>query len=276
MRTATRGDGIISLTPSETLEPIEPNTQADSVVSELASSIMHPAIHKILQSKQSFGLLVCHPEQGYIQIRGHTVNPLQAMQRGTGEVLMQCAMASSGVSEMAGQFQICTRVACTDRNSANARAEEMVLDARGPAWNSMQCHCEVHKTANTLTRTLDHIIPDQIRGMLHTSLSLRRYASGMPQFRAALKAEINARLQILEGATPAEALAYRERCIDLFVSGSGSLARSVLLLRLPNGDWTDPQLSSILCAARWTHSRQNSDMQAVAIRLIMGVGSSPS
>eukprot|EP00971_Amphidinium_carterae_P024478 482618-Amphidinium_carterae.1 len=64
----------------------------------------------------------------------------------------------------------------------------------------------------------------------------------MPLFRAALKAEVTERLQIMVGiASPASVL-FRQECIQLFLPGCSNLVRKMLLLRLPNGNWEDDQV----------------------------------
>ena len=164
MRTSTRGESqALGLGAEDQEEPVEP-IEGHALITGLSTSIRHTAISKILQSRHSFGMLVKDAD-GHIHIKGHTVTPLQAMQRGTGEVLMQCLLSSSGVSEAAGRFKLCSRLASTDRNGANNRAEHLMIDMRGGPWRSLQHHCEVHKTANTLNRTLDHLLPEQVRGM---------------------------------------------------------------------------------------------------------------
>eukprot|EP00971_Amphidinium_carterae_P176124 3491274-Amphidinium_carterae.1 len=89
---------------------------------------------------------------GMLHLYGATVNPLQCLQRGTAEVLAKALQGSSAVSQQASLFQVQTRIACTDRASANSRAEILVTQEKGGQWQSLQHHCEVHKTAGSFKR----------------------------------------------------------------------------------------------------------------------------
>eukprot|EP00971_Amphidinium_carterae_P055270 1089447-Amphidinium_carterae.1 len=122
-----------------------------AVTSALAASVRHSAICKTLQSRQTFGMLLRH-DGSMLHLYGATVNPLQCLQRGTAEVLAKALQGSSAVSQHAGLFQIQTRIACTDRASANSRAESLVTQEKGGEWQSLQHHCEVHKTAGSFKR----------------------------------------------------------------------------------------------------------------------------
>ena len=49
---------------------------------------------------------------------------------------------------------------------------------------------------------------------------------------------MRARLKIMHGRPPADAIKYKERVFDLFfTSGGNALVKQVLLAGLPNGDW---------------------------------------
>ena len=65
----------------------------------------------------------------------------------------------------------------------------------------------------------------------------------MTRFRAALRAEIDSRLEVLNGNPPAEAIAYKKRVMRLFVShGSAVATRRALLALCPNGEWRAPKV----------------------------------
>eukprot|EP00971_Amphidinium_carterae_P046258 910497-Amphidinium_carterae.1 len=192
-----------------------------AVTTALSATVRHSAICKTLQSRQSFGMLLQH-HTGMIHFFGATVNALQCMQRGTAEVLAKALQASSAVSESSRHFQVHTRIACTDRASANTRAELLVIQERGGLWQSLQHHCEVHKTAGSFKRVFDQLLRPHITGLLHLSLSLR-YGSGMPLFRAALKAEVRERLQVMVGTPSPESVLFRQECIQLFLPGCSNL-----------------------------------------------------
>eukprot|EP00971_Amphidinium_carterae_P352749 6492721-Amphidinium_carterae.6 len=203
-------------------------------VGKAFGNVKDSVITKILQSKQSYGM-VCRTDVGCLGILGETPNPLQCMEKGTAEVLSTCLEQSSGVSPWSGEFRAKARVACTDMNGANIKSEKHTGDGR-EQWARMQAFCEVHHTSRTFVKSFDKVLANDVRGMLHTALSLR-YATGMATFRRCLKSIIKEKLRIMDGCPSLSSLRYREACLDVFVPEKGNLLKKTLLWMLPNGNW---------------------------------------
>ena len=76
-----------------------------------------------------------------------------------------------------------------------------------------------------------------ISGMIRTALAVR-CGAGMQRFRKCMSEEVASRLEILNGAPPLSAVAYKRKLLQIFVRHGASVATKRLLLWLaPNGDW---------------------------------------
>eukprot|EP00971_Amphidinium_carterae_P175668 3481791-Amphidinium_carterae.2 len=191
---------------------------------------------KILQVRQSYGMLV-EVDKGLVKVIGRAVVPLSVMQRTSADVLLGCFLQHGGPSPLSKQFGLCCRVTCSDKASYNLRCERQMGAMRG-GWPHLGTTCEIHATATTYGKTLDGLVPLHVSSMIHAALSLQG-ASALQLFRRCLRAEVRQRLVILQGCLSKEASEHRCSCLELFHSSGAphSMVSSMLLSRLPNGDW---------------------------------------
>ena len=205
-----------------------------------ASGVVAPrldgAVLKFLQSRQRFGMLL-QSSIGLIKLFGTFNVPLQILERTTAGVIKQALVENAAVSPWANRFQCKVRASCTDRAPENYLAEQAIVQEREGEW--LYCHtdCEVHKTATCFQKTFAALLPDQISGLLHLSLSLQK-GSSLTLFRQALRTVIRTRLVILQGAPSPASERHRQACLDLFMRDSSTnFTQRVLLVALPNGNW---------------------------------------
>lgn len=195
---------------------------------------------KILQTIQQGGM-VFKVRGEYVVVLVSTLCPLQVLDNGTGAVLHAAQLRNSGATRASSSFAQRCRLACTDRNSANSVAERLVAEDRGAPWKRLQTFCEVHMTATAHEKTFS-LMPENIHGMIHCALALQT-GSAMARFRACLREEVASRFEVRYGSPPMEAVQYKKRIFQLFVSHGSQLAmRRVFLALCPNGDWRSPRV----------------------------------
>eukprot|EP00971_Amphidinium_carterae_P117278 2323118-Amphidinium_carterae.2 len=90
-------------------------------------------VTKILQSRQTFGLLV-KDEQGFFHIVGQTVNSLQALESGAAEPLLSCLLRLSGATRWSEGFKFQARVTECDKAASNVKAD-LSLAGRASTWS---------------------------------------------------------------------------------------------------------------------------------------------
>ena len=195
-------------------------------------------VQKILQTIQQGGM-VFKVNGEYVLALMSTLCPLQVLDNGTGAVLHAAQSRCSGATRASSHFVHRLRMACTDRLGSNTLAERLLAEERGATWKRLQTYCEVHMTASAHEKTFA-LIPGNIQGMIRCALALQT-GSAMARFRACLRQEVASRFQVRYGAPPLEAVQYKKRVFQLFVSHGSKLAmRRVLLALCPNGDWRSP------------------------------------
>lgn len=245
MKVAMRGEGLLppghhegdASAPGSALTQASggvPTTLADSVL--LAGlSINKSGPQKLLQSRQECGML--------LRVGGATVAlvcpsicPLDVLERNTGTVLREALARGSAVSPAAVSFSQRMRAVCTDRGAPNFSAEKAITADRGPTWGHLHIECGVHKSSNAHERTFA-LVPENIRGMIHTALALRNGAA-MNVFRTCMRDEIRSRFVVKAGKATVEATEHKKFCLRLFCSHGAQLAaKRILLAAGPNGDW---------------------------------------
>eukprot|EP00971_Amphidinium_carterae_P347988 6490258-Amphidinium_carterae.2 len=191
---------------------------------------------KILQFHQAMGILV-EVNGRMVHFISDTVTPLQVMERANASVLQQCLLRQCAVSKASEQAQVQTRISCTDKGAYNLKCERDISNLRG-SWQHMGVHCDIHATSNAHHRTFEHLLPDQVVGLLHVALSVQ-LGSALSCFRSCLKTEIRQRLKVYRGHASAEARSHRAAILDLFMSDKGSTTQiqRLLMSKLPNGNW---------------------------------------
>eukprot|EP00971_Amphidinium_carterae_P140233 2778418-Amphidinium_carterae.2 len=111
-------------------------------------------VTKILQCRSAFAV-VLRTQHGFIQLCGHTISPLIALQRTSGENVKCALQLQSGASRWSDTFSLKTRVSNADGASSNCKADMLMLRERAPGWGLLAIQCEVRKTSNVFKRTLE-------------------------------------------------------------------------------------------------------------------------
>eukprot|EP00971_Amphidinium_carterae_P352704 6492709-Amphidinium_carterae.4 len=212
----------------------EEGTDCASLLS-LVNGAKDDVVTKILQCKQAFAMLV-KVGTSYLHVHGNTICPLQALARTSAENLMYCLQRLGASSMWSESFAMKTRLACSDRAASNLRAEELLVHSRTAGWALLSHHCEVHKTSSTIKRSIEAMLPAEVKGMLHTALAMRQSAS-MTVFRDCLTRHICKKLKVLQGSLGADAVEYRKSMLNIFCNGEDKLLERMILSTLPNGDW---------------------------------------
>jgi len=238
MLTTVRGDCVSGVDTQRPHVP-GPAPKVLQYVRHLESQVKSEAmVAKLLQTKQTSGMLVKLGDSSFAALIGETICPLQVMERTTAEVLRECLLRNSGASPWANSFFFKARAVCSDKAGSNARAERSIASDRGPSWATLLTPCDVHATSAVHKHAFHNLLPHHVSGMIHCALSLR-HGAAMTVFRTCLREVIRARLKIMQGGRlSAQALAYKNHIFQLFLSGgANALVKKVLLAGLPNGDW---------------------------------------
>eukprot|EP00971_Amphidinium_carterae_P226872 4499515-Amphidinium_carterae.3 len=193
---------------------------------------------KILQVRQSYGFMVL-VGSAYVKFIGVGIVPLSVMERCTANTLLQCLMMNSGVSTHAKEYNMSSRVTCSDKAGYNLLAEKRMRAERG-GFAQLFLKCDVHTTATVYSKCLDNLVTFHVSSMIHAALSLQQGAN-MSLFRMCLKTEIKNRLVFLRGSISEEAKRYKWKVLQLFesIGGADTMVRAMLLSKLANGDWRD-------------------------------------
>lgn len=196
---------------------------------------------KVMQTESSYTMLLkLATESGpvYVTLRGSSSGWLQAADRMTADVIKFLLQTGSPTSLGALQFQRRTRMVCTDKFSANQRAERAIRSERNDSWKLLHVDCRVHINATIHSSTFDcGTDKENISNMIHLCLSLRVQGQ-MFKFRKLLRQWIVDHVVLLSGAPSAEAVTFRERAIRMFFGGTKEAVPKLALLRaFANGDW---------------------------------------
>eukprot|EP00971_Amphidinium_carterae_P341797 6480794-Amphidinium_carterae.1 len=201
---------------------------------------------KFLQCQEKFAMVV-QPQLSVLTIIGEMPVPLQVLERTTGECIMKALVRNSSVSSFSSFFKTKVRGSCSDKASANARAEELLMAGRTEKWYGHRFVCDVHVCSTCMKKSVHEVLPSQVSGLLHLALSLRD-ASALSTFKRALRQVITSRLQILRGSPPATATHFKKLAMETFLTeSSSSLVQQVMLERLPNGDWSNRSSVEFYC-----------------------------
>eukprot|EP00971_Amphidinium_carterae_P036791 723405-Amphidinium_carterae.1 len=191
---------------------------------------------KILQIRQGFAMVMKLP-MGFVKIYGESPCALQAMQKGTSEVMKESLFRVVATSPASEQFAFRTRQVSSDQFKGNIRAEAAIHESRGHRWQHLATYCEIHATSRAFHKTFDTNVPEHITGLIRCALSLRS-GGAMTTFRRSLREIIRERVQIYFGRSSDAARLHRHHCLSLFLDGSSNaLLHRYLLSALPNGDW---------------------------------------
>ena len=195
------------------------------------------------------GAAVFKVGQQYLVMWSKAITPLAVVESNRAAVMKELQLRVSGVTEWALAFKRQSRITCTDAHAAAIACERSIGHDRMSFGNADSMHkkCEVHCTAGVFKKTFA-LIDGNISGMLNCALAMRS-GSAMARFRSCLAEEIRSRLDIRHGRPSREAMSYKAKVLQLFVSHGASLAtRRALLLLAPNGDWRSQKVEFYVSA----------------------------
>lgn len=223
------------------------------------------AVQKVLQHQQAAGILM-KVEGRSVMLLLPLLSNLVVVESGTGVVLQACQLGLSACTRATKLFSQRVRAVCTDGSSANIACEKGVAAARGAGSRTLHALCDVHRTS-LVHNKLFTLLDDNVRGMVRCALSMRA-GSAMGKFRRCLREEVEARLEVLHGRPSAEAEAYKQGMLGLFVStGPHAALKRVLLAVCPNGDWRAPRVQYFVPATPGA----TEDKAAIREHLVAGV-----
>ena len=159
---------------------------------------------------------------------------LQLLESETAPVMAEAIARNVGTSVNADAFPNKARIATADGHASNQCGEDL-FNAFRNHWPTFLHICELHKCAIVNRDAFNRNCVSCCRGILYTGLVLN-YGEQMSVFRQCLYDEIVESLDILLGAPPPAAQAYRQTMLDLYF-GSATVITKTLAQGLPNGDW---------------------------------------
>ena len=205
-------------------------------------SMKAASIAKMFSTQQQFAMLLkCKVDESLdkeelIALSGSTLSWNQLLGSGTSACMLTALLETSAVSETTAAFGVRVRMVTTDKAPANLVTERMLTQSRQGSMPSIHLHCHVHKAATTLSKGIT-LLEGEVSGLINFALTLS-VGAAMVHFRKALLQLVSERLVLIRGAPPAQAVAYRERMLQLFgSSGSRSSEKQHLLRTYANGDW---------------------------------------
>jgi len=168
---------------------------------------------KIFQTDQSYGFILKAKRELYTFI-GQYPQPLRLMESAKANVLTECLLRNIGSSRALRTLRRKCRWACGDGHPSNKRGEQNLKRTR-PTWPTVFLRCEVHIVALCLGYTLKDSVPDCVRGLLYTALSVQ-HGEFMEAFRMELFQECFETLELKIGTPSPFAVQYRMAAISLF------------------------------------------------------------
>eukprot|EP00959_Pyramimonas_sp_CCMP1952_P261458 5466588-Pyramimonas_sp.AAC.1 len=148
----------------------------------LASSEVGPM--KLLQIRTEYAMLLRikdnrrHGAISYCMVSGEQPNPLQLIDRCTGENCRQCLNNVSGASLRTKAFEQRFRGTCLDRAPTNAKTERGVRVMDAPLDQRLNLDCSAH-VSMTIKSHLFSALKPTIVGMKRCAASLRVLGSMM-------------------------------------------------------------------------------------------------
>jgi hypothetical protein len=198
---------------------------------------------KLFQTEARFAWLLQHTsaegERTFRMVRGSALNGVQVLESTSNEVLMSALCETSLATRHAEQCRLQVRATTTDKFGANFLAEKRILSERGPSWVGIHLPCDVHCLATCQGKAFA-LQSAAWSGMVNLALSIVQ-AGLMRRWRRCIQEDISERVEVRVGALcSAEAIAYKQHCLSLFMSRGRNIAERRVLARLmPNGDWRE-------------------------------------
>jgi hypothetical protein len=209
--------------------------QASSSKLKLQSIRNRPA--RILQSKQSFSMVVRTLEDKVLTISGSTLNWTQLIQNTKAPTLAEAERRRCGMTKDAEKFQRKIRCTALDQYASNKAKESSIKAARDGSWSSSNIDCHLHIWGLIMRAVFDGLYPQLGLGLMHfaCSVNLGTYL----ELWADSVEEVAFAKSIVTRTPPSrEAKAFRHQVLMLAMrQGTHLLHKRLSLLMLPTGDW---------------------------------------
>eukprot|EP00971_Amphidinium_carterae_P345194 6486014-Amphidinium_carterae.5 len=141
------------------------------------------------------------------------------MSKITADCLLHCLNGLDVVSKHVEKFNLKCRSVCLDKGPSNASAERHMMNNRSQSWKALSLPCDVHIMATCFKKCFDGLFPEEVSGLIKTSLSVREGGKFF-FFRAALAAEVRSRKLIF--VAPLSPAAAQHKHELEYVVGPGS------------------------------------------------------
>lgn len=281
METRTREQIFqISTTSGATIGGGAPEQPSTVVKATLLGSDVGPS--KLLQSSSTVSILAkakhtTEDSAKFLLVDAFPTTWVQIIESSSAEVLKAALedITCASVGSIDASFKV--RATTTDKLAANFKGERGLVRQRGPEWVSLHLSCDLHACSGAQTKTFA-LVDTFVTGMIQLSLSLR-LSGNMARFRACVRRVVASKLVILNQPPSPDADAYRQKCLDLFVTGGADAARRRMLLWWwCNGDWQDHTSIQHFPGNRGDHGLSEEDIcdQVTTAVMIALVGKAPT
>ena len=192
-------------------------------------------------------------ERSYFVLEGHFSPQARAAANATGETLsevLKTVFETVGAVPSKRLFEDCVRIAETDANGANARAELLLLQHRAVLghgeWQHLHTYCVGHKAHASATKTWS-LDTSCLAGMIHTGKELSE-SGAMKELRGSMDRLLETRFKWVPGAVPplqADAVTYKDAILQFFAPRvEDARKRSILEAAKAffNSDWRSSEV----------------------------------
>eukprot|EP00971_Amphidinium_carterae_P134771 2670820-Amphidinium_carterae.2 len=210
----------------------------EKVLRKLALSMKEGSVTaKVLQTRSHSGIVIA-VNGSIVTLVYDTISPLQTMSRGSSAVLLQALSRNGSTSEpMTNGYDFRSRLVSLDRAAYNTKAEAAHAINRGPGWVTALFYCDAHGCSNAVGKTVDALQTSKVSGIIAMALILRQ-GSALKFFKQCMQDVILEKLLLLRGHAPVSAVKYKEKVMQIFMSGpSSTFLDKLLMWKLPNGNW---------------------------------------
>ena len=188
---------------------------------------------KILQSEDSFALLVQLPNGRLARFEGNTLNWCQSLESTKAETLLEGDRRRTGRTEHSGNFRTKTRASCLDQASSNKRwrrastSEASLIGNDQEGWEHVEFDCLIHIDQNNINRVLDFDETSAaIKGQIHYALVFES-AEAWSSFQMVLWQEVYDSVEVVWGSPPEAGKHYRKHLLRLCLTRVGRIAEKL-------------------------------------------------
>ncbi|CAK0909668.1 unnamed protein product, partial [Prorocentrum cordatum] len=193
---------------------------------------------KILQSESVYAYrFIGNGGPHDITIIGACVNPLQILDRTTGECLRAAWRHRTSLKQRGHvKFKARTRSTCADAAGGNDRSERAVLSDLGCDWRRLHFKCDIHAAVNNCHDSM-FVCDDFMKAQRRWASSIN-FGTGLTMYGETLEELVFERIDVRYGQPPDEHKAYRNYVTCLCMRNVPNQVEMLIASRtLPNGNW---------------------------------------